>query len=621
MPTPSEVILTKEEKCVNCLACIRICPVKSVMFSKGFAQVFEEKCIYCGQCLIICPEKAFYYQSELEKARELVKNKRTVAILAPEYVVSFYPLSNSKAEAGLEKLGFFSVEDTILADELLAYEYEKLIKKTPFDQPLVRSTCSVVVKLVQKHFPEVIPFLAPLVSSPIAMGRLIKEIYADEVATVYIGPCVAEKVEAQEPEVNDALDAVLTFPELKNWFGEERIDLTSLPPPSFEKVRPTLLRMFSVRGGFPRSILRETSLLSTRVKVLKGIGEIHNFLKAMTWGKTKPALVDYQGCDCCVDGPFIDAPLSLYARKNILQEYYREKSKSSIKKVNFLQLLPRLPHIKLEREFENQEAAFPLPTEEELKKILADGGKTSEDDLYDCRACGYLTCREKATAIYQGIAHWEMCFPFQKKLFVKVTDELRKLSVVDSLTNFLNHKSFMRQLEIEFNRAKRYQHPLALLMADIDGFKAINDNYGHLVGDKVLQEVAKAIKRSLRATDISGRYGGDEFILCLPETGLADALIVAEKLRKNLSQKPIQVDRLQFETSLSIGLTAFRPELQNTLEMVEEADKALYAAKRRGKNRICLAKGFLEETAPSYLTEENLKEVKEILKKLGLDEF
>ncbi len=616
MPTPSEVVKSYKDLCVNCLACIRICPVKSVMFNAGYAQIFEEKCIYCGQCILACPEDALYLPSELYKAREIVNTKRTVAILAPEYVVSFYPLSHTKVEAGLEKLGFFSVEDTILAEELLAYEYEKLVKEVDMRRPFVRSTCPVVVKLVQKHYPEVIPFLAPLVSAPIAMGRLIKEMYGSDVATIYIGPCLAEKLEAED--VRDALDAVLTFPELKRWFEEERIDLTTLPSPSFDKIRPTLLRMYSVRGGFPRSILKETSLLNMNVRVVRGIGEAQDIFKAMIRGESRPSLVDFLACECCVDGPFVDSPLSLYARKKVLQEYYKSKEEFSLKKVSFLQLLPRLPYIKINRRFESQEVIFPQPTEEELRKILAEGGKLTEEDLYDCQACGYPTCREKAIAIYQGVANWEMCFPFQKKLYRRVIDELKKLSVIDGLTGLLNHQSFQKQLEIEFKRARRYSHPFSLLISDVDNFKEINDTYGHLMGDKVLKEVAKIIRESIRSTDIAGRYGGDEFVILLPETPLSDALVVAEKIRRKFSRYPIQVNDKSFNVTLSIGITAFHKKVENPLTLLDEADKALYLAKERGRDRTCVAKKFLEN--PQSLLQEEWQEIEEMIKRLGLEE-
>jgi diguanylate cyclase (GGDEF)-like protein len=155
-------------------------------------------------------------------------------------------------------------------------------------------------------------------------------------------------------------------------------------------------------------------------------------------------------------------------------------------------------------------------------------------------------------------------------------------------------------------------------MSDIDNFKDINDTYGHLTGDKVLKEVAKIIRESIRSTDIAGRYGGDEFVILLPETPLSDALVVAEKIRRKFSRHPIQVNDKSFNVTLSIGITAFRKKVESPLSLLDEADKALYLAKERGRDRTCVAKRFLEN--PQSLMEEDWEEIEETIKRLGLEE-
>ncbi len=397
--------------------------------------------------------------------------------------------------------------------------------------------------------------------------------------------------------------------------------MLSLSQPGFASLRPVLLRSFSLRGGFPRDFLSKTSLLDRRVRVAHNRDEAEKILAAYYRQEIDPALIDVLACYCCVDGPQVVSPLSLYARKKILEHYYRQKGEESPKKVYLNQIVTRLPYVDLSRSFVPHEACLPLPTEEELRRILASGGKVNTHDLLDCRACGYKTCREKAVAIYQGLANWEMCFPFQKQLYFKVVDELKKLSISDGLTGLLNQPSFMKQLEIEFRRAVRYHHPFSLVMIDLDNFKQINDDKGHLFGDFMLKEVAQFLKKSVRTTDIIARYGGDEFIVLLAETSLGDALVVAEKLRKGLAKKEFKAGEEKIRITASLGLTCFRPGVEDFLALVDEADKALYLSKERGRNKTSLYSALLTEELPeNQLTEEDVRFLKDALKKLGLEE-
>ncbi len=172
MPTVSPYIISEEEKCVFCLACLRVCPTKAIMFPNNKAQVVEEKCIYCSSCTEVCAEKALRPFSQLEKVKSLVRNNKAVAILAPEYAAAFHPAAPYQVEAALQRLGFYSVEDTLLAEELIAYEYEKFLKES--SRTTIRSTCPVVVSWIEKFFPDLVPLLAPFLTSPLAMGKLVK---------------------------------------------------------------------------------------------------------------------------------------------------------------------------------------------------------------------------------------------------------------------------------------------------------------------------------------------------------------------------------------------------------------------------------------------------------------
>jgi len=166
--------------------------------------------------------------------------------------------------------------------------------------------------------------------------------------------------------------------------------------------------------------------------------------------------------------------------------------------------------------------------------------------------------------------------------------QLETLAVTDGLTKLYNHRFFMETLNREFSRSRRMSMPLAMLMADIDNFKNFNDTYGHQLGDEILINVANMLKSSRRGSDIVARYGGEEFVLLLPDTRLEQAAIVAEKLRKCVEESSIDSRRRKLKITISLGVSAMeKNSLRNPKDLLILADKALYKAKRGGKNKVC----------------------------------
>ncbi len=167
-------------------------------------------------------------------------------------------------------------------------------------------------------------------------------------------------------------------------------------------------------------------------------------------------------------------------------------------------------------------------------------------------------------------------------------EKYRERSIIDELTQILNRRGIMDLLVRELARSKRFNTPLSVLMLDIDDFKAINDTYGHIVGDKVLRAIASIVKNNLRITDAVGRYGGEEFLVVLPDTDAEAALVVAEKLRKAVEKKVYKYRDSTFKVTVSIGAAQAKPE-DTPESLIDRADKALYLSKQAGKNRVTLA--------------------------------
>lgn len=166
-------------------------------------------------------------------------------------------------------------------------------------------------------------------------------------------------------------------------------------------------------------------------------------------------------------------------------------------------------------------------------------------------------------------------------------NELRYLSRIDDLTGLLNRRVVIEKLGEEVRRSKRYGSELALIICDIDYFKEINDAYGHIAGDRILQVIATLFNESLRSTDIIGRYGGDEFLLILPETSVEGAKEIAERIRLSAEDFELQIGGKQpIKVTLSLGIAKFNPDEEDIDDLIKRADNALYSAKGAGRNRV-----------------------------------
>ncbi|GAB57324.1 sensor domain-containing diguanylate cyclase [Rheinheimera nanhaiensis] len=174
-------------------------------------------------------------------------------------------------------------------------------------------------------------------------------------------------------------------------------------------------------------------------------------------------------------------------------------------------------------------------------------------------------------------------YVYQQQLQHSVA-RLQLANRTDGLTGVFNRSYWQQQLGYEIQRAERYQHPLSLLLFDLDKFKQLNDHYGHLGGDAVLIEVARLVAALLRDTDLLGRYGGEEFGIILPETDLTGAMQVAQRLCSAVAAHRVAFEQQQLLATISLGVTGFTSGLSSD-QLIQQADEALYSAKRQGRNQ------------------------------------
>lgn len=163
---------------------------------------------------------------------------------------------------------------------------------------------------------------------------------------------------------------------------------------------------------------------------------------------------------------------------------------------------------------------------------------------------------------------------------------LREQAERDGLTGLFNHRYLLDAIEREFARAKRYRRSFSLLMLDLDGFKTINDTCGHPQGDQVLFQVSRLLIQTVRFVDIVARYGGDEFVIILPETDVRAATKLGERILKEIQKRPFLHEQKVFPLSASVGVAGYQTNQISAGTLLKQADQALYQAKRKGRARV-----------------------------------
>lgn len=412
------LITTNEAKCLDCYKCVRTCPVKAIAISNTndkkalHVRIIDELCVKGGCCLEICPQNAKKLtNNDLEQVKQLLTSGAKIACsVAPSFVAGL-PFSAELIPSLLRKLGFKIVEETSVGAGMVSRHHLQI----GFDKPLISSACPVIVNLVERYYPELIPMLAPVVSPMVAHGRYIKQQHPDA-KVVFIGPCVAKKDEYTTAGIDDAVDFVLGFSELWQMVEQEGFDLGSLHPSKFDNPTTGVARLYPLDGGMFKGIENGLSNPDEEYLSASGLEDCMELLNHLAAGNIDqpPKLIELLACQGgCINGPLaLCQDQSIFNRKRKVLNYYQAMANEH---TNQPENELALPVAQLTRSYQSKKVNLPIPSEVELKEILVKTGKVKPEDELNCGACGYDTCRDKAVAVFQGKAEVEMCIPYMRK--------------------------------------------------------------------------------------------------------------------------------------------------------------------------------------------------------------
>lgn len=402
-----KVIDFQDANCRHCYKCVRNCSVKAISVRNEQAHIIREACIHCGHCLEVCPQNAKTFASDMERVKGYLRQgMKTVISIAPSYLGVLEYKNPGQVVDALLKLGFFEVRETAEGAALVTREYQKLLEEGTMKN-LITTCCPSVNDLIEKYYPSLTKYMTPVVSPMIAHGRLIKKIYGEDVKVVFLGPCIAKKEEAVgDDRVFGAVDAILTFEELGGWLKAEGITISECEEKPFGNPDPRINRIYPVGGGIVKSVMEQKEMKDTYHKLyVDGLDACMELFKSMEKEELSHCFIEANVCDGgCIKGPASDQWQNSFVKAKVQIEAQVEHAPASEDN----------PYdcISMQKTFLDRSQHEQVPTEEELTELLQAIGKYKKEDELNCGACGYSTCRAKATAVFQKKAELGMCLPY-----------------------------------------------------------------------------------------------------------------------------------------------------------------------------------------------------------------
>lgn len=434
-------VYTERTECQDCYKCVRECPVKAIKIQNSTAAVIPELCILCGHCVDVCPAGAKRVRDELDKVKQLIKDKKKVYVsLAPSFTSEFSGFKPGQLISALKSLGFYGVSETALgAQQVSAHVAHQLGLQT--GKIVISSACPAVSDFVTRYLPKFTQSMTQLLSPMLTHSKMLRKRYGNDIGIVFIGPCVAKKREADShPQL---IDCALTYDDLRRWLGMENIDLSKISPEENDVFVPHAAEegaLYPIDGGMSATLKANCTVHEACFMSFSGIKNIKKALEGLENVEiTGNIFIEALSCEGgCINGPGASGNSATAAKRYSVVNYAQYPRKK----------IPRSPTIPINEFSTDIPVENRFYDEQSIRGALRQVGKIKKEDELNCGGCGYDSCREFAAALLSGKAEKTMCVTYMRILAQnKASGLLRtmpsgvvivneKLEIIESNKNF-----------------------------------------------------------------------------------------------------------------------------------------------------------------------------------------
>jgi len=429
MNIPDQVIYINEEKCRNSYSCVRVCPVNAIEVrpERAHPVIIADRCIGCGLCFLSCSPRAIEFRDSRARVRQILQSgRRTAALIAPSIASEFDDITDYRKFVGMiRSLGFTYVHEVSFGVDLVAYAYKRLFEESS-GKYYITSNCPSIVEMIEKYHPDLVSNLAPLVSPMIATAMVTRDLYDDDVANVFIGPCIDIKAEATLYREGNLVEAVLTFIEIRQLFEEKEIQEKTVKMAEFDPPFGNWGALYPYPAGILQAAGIKRDLVSSQVITASGSEDVREAINDFNHHiDTIRHHFNLFFCPGCMLGPGMIRHDERYRRRSLVKQY-AEKRVEILDKEQWRKDMDRWSKLDLTRSFTPNDQRLLEPTPEAITEVLKIIGKDNRAEELNCNACGYGSCREFAATVAKGLAVPEMCHTYNLRNKQEYIETLRQ---------------------------------------------------------------------------------------------------------------------------------------------------------------------------------------------------